>query len=97
MTDIVHEYRQKKIANVQFMQMAISWKGVTNVLGWQGLAPTLSPSIRARMTYLMGHRLMKLGRRNDAIAFWRQALDQAKSDERLRTLAQAQLEAFSVP
>jgi len=78
------------IGKTQLLQLALTWKGTTNFLGWAGVAPSLPPSLRGRIAYVMGHRYLRLGRPNDARLFFQTARDDAAENSPLKTLAQTE-------
>lgn len=75
----------------QLAQLALAWKGTTNALGWQGVAPTLPDDLRGPLGYIIGHRLLRLKRPAEAAALFRTVAKEAPPDSSLFRLAQAEL------
>ncbi len=69
-----------KLKMPQLMQLGIAWKGTTNFLGWGGVAPSLDPEYRAMVAWMLGHRFLLLGRRDDAVKFFETAVRDATAD-----------------
>ena len=89
--------RTGKIENSQLLQLVLAWKGVTNLFGWAGVAPSLEPGFRGKLAYIMGHRYLKLGKSDDAKALFRTAVADAPKGSPLARLAQADLDLLSHP
>jgi WD40 repeat protein/tetratricopeptide (TPR) repeat protein/predicted Ser/Thr protein kinase len=85
-------YSTGKLTAQQVLQLALAWKGTTNLLGWAGVAPALEPPLRCRAAYVMGHRFLQLNRPKDAADFFRKALEDAPADSPIVRLAQAELD-----
>jgi hypothetical protein len=77
--------------------MGLAWKGITNVLGWAGVAPTLPPDLRGALAYVLGHRYLRLGRPEDAAGLFRTAVADAPAGSPLRKLAEAELQRLAKP
>ena len=75
------------IRSTQMVQLGLTWKGVTNYLGWQGVASTLEPGLRARVAYVMAHRYIRLNNRDQAALFLEQAATDLPKDSPLAELA----------
>src|SRR5262249_54445332 len=89
--DIWTALRQGKVAQSHMVQLGLTWKGTTNFLGWGGVSPSLAPSLRGPLAYVMGHRFRRLGQAKQAAEFFRIAVSDAPSDSTLRALAQTEL------
>jgi tetratricopeptide (TPR) repeat protein len=85
-------FTKGKLDQVQIMQLALTWKGTSNFLGWGGVAGKLEPSFRGPMAYVMGHRFLRLNKQKEAVTFFRTALDDAPANSPLRRLAQAEID-----
>ena len=85
------------ISKAQFLQLGLAWKGITNVLGWAGVAPTLPPDLRGAIAYVLGHRYLRLGRPEDAAGLFRTAAADAPAGLPLRKLAEAELQRLAKP
>jgi hypothetical protein len=85
------------MSKAQFLQMGLAWKGITNVLGWAGVAPTLPPDLRGALAYVLGHRYLRLGRPEDAAGLFRTAAADAPPGSPLRKLAEAELQRLAKP
>jgi serine/threonine protein kinase len=86
--------RTGKLTQGNMVQMALSWKGTTNFLGWGGLSRALEkqPGLRGPLAYVMGQRLLRLGQPPErAIELFRTAQADAPADSALRRLAEAEL------
>lgn len=81
-----------KITVAQMAQLALSWKGTTNFLGWEGVAPTLEPQIRAGMAYLFGHRFLRLNDQAQAAKMWETSVRDAEPSSAVARLARRDLE-----
>lgn len=76
----------------QLMQLALTWKGTTNFVGWGGVAPSLPPEFRARAAFVMGHRFLRLSKPTEAKMFFETALRDAPKDSVLARVAKQDLE-----
>jgi serine/threonine protein kinase/WD40 repeat protein/tetratricopeptide (TPR) repeat protein len=90
--DTYELYATGKISKTKFLQLALTWKGTTNFLGWGSVGPTLPPAMRGPLAYALGHRFLRLERPKDAEMFFRTALNDAPANSPLKSLAQAQLD-----
>jgi hypothetical protein len=84
-----------QISGRQAIPLLTTWKGITNVFGWGGLAPNLEPKLRGPTAYLMGFRFERLNNRPAAIEFFRTALADAPPGSLLARLAQAELDRLA--
>jgi WD40 repeat protein/tetratricopeptide (TPR) repeat protein len=90
---LVEAYGNGKVTPAQGFQLLLAWKGTTNLLGWGGVAPALSPEVRGPLAYVLGLRYRHvLKQRDDAVPLFRTALAHAPADSPLRRLAQAELD-----
>ena len=78
------------------LQFGFAWKGMTNYLGWAGVAPRLDPRFRGPLAYVMGHRYLRLQRPQDAVMLFRTARDDAPAISPLRQLAQAECDRLAL-
>jgi len=76
----------------QLMQLALTWKGTTNFVGWGGVAPTLPKEFRAKAAWVFGHRFMRLGKPVEAKQFLETALKDAPPNSELSRIVQQDLE-----
>jgi hypothetical protein len=53
-------FRTGELSKPQLFQLALAWKGTTNLLGWGGLGPKLKPELRANVACVLGWRYRKL-------------------------------------
>ncbi|MCX5660473.1 MAG: protein kinase [Planctomycetota bacterium] len=74
------------------MQFLMTWKGLTNSLGWDGAARGLPPDLRAPAAYALGFRLLKLGQTADARRLFTTALEDTAADSALHAAAQAEVD-----
>ncbi|MCX6909541.1 MAG: hypothetical protein NTY01_16070 [Verrucomicrobia bacterium] len=70
-------FRTDQLSSEQCMSFAIAWKGITNIFGWESLQSDLTPALRGPMAFVMGHRYIKLGKKEDAISFFHTAKNDA--------------------
>ena len=80
------------LAKPQLVQLALTWKGITNALGWEGVAAKLAPPVRAEFAYVFGHRLLALGKPQTALELLRTALADAPPDSPLASLARVDIQ-----
>lgn len=73
-------------------QLGLAWRGTTNLLGWGGVSPLLTPEARGGLAYIFGHRYLRLKQRAQAETFLKAALDTAEPDSLLARLAAIDLE-----
>jgi tRNA A-37 threonylcarbamoyl transferase component Bud32/tetratricopeptide (TPR) repeat protein len=90
--DIYRDVTTGEIRESQLFQGCLAWTGTAGFLGWGGLAPTLPPRIRGPLAYVLGHRFLGMGKRDDAVAAFRTAVADGPPDSPLCRLAQAQLD-----
>ncbi|MFV2065419.1 MAG: tetratricopeptide repeat protein [Pirellulales bacterium] len=81
-----------QLAQPQMVQLALAWKGQTNWLGWASVAPTLKPSLRGPIAYVLAHRYLQMKKPDDAATFLRTGLEDAPEDSALARLAQTDLD-----
>ena len=84
-----------KFNGTQLLEMALTWRGVTNFAGWDGLKPTLDPSLRGPLAYVMGHRLLVKQLPAEAQKLFADALADAPADSPLAELARFEVEHAS--
>jgi hypothetical protein len=87
-------YSRGELTQGQLLKIVMTWKGVTDVFGWGGVADSLTPAadLRGPWAYQFGHRYLQLKRPADAETFFRTALDDAPPGSVLHRLAQAELD-----
>jgi WD40 repeat protein/tetratricopeptide (TPR) repeat protein/predicted Ser/Thr protein kinase len=81
---------QRAFNEAQLIQLGMSWKGITNVFGWQGVAPTLEPGFRAQVAYVLAHRLLAQQKPEQATTLFQTAAQDA-ADPKLANLAKTDL------
>jgi tetratricopeptide (TPR) repeat protein len=84
-----------ELGNIQVIQLALSWKGTSGLMGWAGVAPTLKPELRGPLAYVLGHRLLRLNQPQDAAMLFRMAAADAPEDSPLKKLAQTELDRLT--
>jgi hypothetical protein len=89
----VQAYRNRQLSMSQIIQLGMTWKGISNVLGWAGVAPTLDPMLRARLCYVFGCRYEKLGNHEQAAEFFQTAHRDAPLNSLAHRLAAERLKA----
>jgi hypothetical protein len=91
--DLFRSFAAAELGNAQLVALGLTWKGSSGFLGWGGLAPKLAPERRGRMAYIFGQRYARaLHKPDEAAAFFRTALADAGPNDRLRRLAQTELD-----
>jgi hypothetical protein len=80
-----------KLNKSQVLQLALTWKGTTGVLGWAGVAPTLPPEIRSSVAYVMGMRYLKLSKPDDARRMFDTAREGSQDGAAVHSLAEQEL------
>ncbi|MCA9178503.1 MAG: protein kinase [Planctomycetales bacterium] len=78
----------------QVMQLGFAWKGTLNLLGWGGVQASLEPELRARFAYVLAHKLLRQGNRDDARKLLETAAEPT-SPETIRSLAANSLRLLS--
>jgi WD40 repeat protein/tetratricopeptide (TPR) repeat protein/predicted Ser/Thr protein kinase len=76
----------------QVLQLGFTWKGTSNLLGWQGVASSLDPEFRAPLAYVLAHRFVRLSDLAQAEKFLQTALRDAPPGETLAKLAEEELQ-----
>ena len=74
------------------MQLGLAWKGNKGLLGWGGIAASLDGPFRADTAYLLGHRYLRLNRRQEAESFFQETLEHAAAEADVRDLAREALD-----
>lgn len=80
------------LSSAQLMQLALTWKGTTNLLGWGGIAPRLAPEVRGPLAYVFAHRFLRLGNSAQARKFLQAALEDSSPEAPLHQVAEADLQ-----
>jgi eukaryotic-like serine/threonine-protein kinase len=91
LNDMHDRFQSGKWSTAQSFQLAQTWRGTTNFLGWDGLAPGLEPTLRGPLAYFAGHRYRRLDRPADADRFFRAAQADAGTNETLLRLARKEV------
>lgn len=89
--DMHAAYVDGRLHELQIVQLVQTFKGVSGVLGWQGLALGLPDSVRAPLAYAFGWHFQRLGLRNEALRLFNEAAE-ATDDPRLTELARQAVE-----
>jgi serine/threonine protein kinase len=84
---------EHKLSKLRLLQLAAAWKGSLGGFGWSGVAPSLAPDVRARLSFLLGLKLKALGRAAESPALFRAALDASAPGSALGRVAEAELAA----
>ena len=69
------------------LAVGMTWKGTTNVFGWDGIASSLDKELRYRAAYIVAHRMLKLNKRDEALRFLKIAANEAPEGSTLKKLA----------
>jgi hypothetical protein len=80
-------YSNGDIGMPEVLQLALTWQGTTNALGWSGVAPKLSKPLRAQAAYFVAIRFKRLKRDNDVENFLQTVRTDAEPDSSLLKLA----------
>ncbi|HPA16607.1 MAG TPA: hypothetical protein PLU30_02580 [Verrucomicrobiae bacterium] len=76
-----------EIDKTMFVQLLLAWQGSTAFVGWAGAAPRLKAELRAPLTYVMGRRLVALGRTGEAVSLFGTVAGDAGATEQVKALA----------
>ncbi len=90
-SEFSQKVRDSSISNAQIVQLGLAWKGVTNFLGWGGIAQSLEAKQRGQVAYVLGHRYLRLKQTEDAVKMFREAVQFADDSGVVRRLAQTEL------
>jgi len=93
--DAVGAYFSGKVGQPQLLQLALTWRGMANLAGWAGVAPSLEPSLRGPLAYMFGLRFLQLKHKTEAISFFRAAMADAPKGSTLQQLARAELDRLT--
>jgi hypothetical protein len=77
-----------KFTQPNAFQLALSWKGISNFLGWGGLSQSVDPSLKAPLAYVLGFRFERLNQPTVAADLFRTAARNAAAGSPLRNLAE---------
>lgn len=91
MEETASRYLGGKLNASQMAAMAMTWKGVTNFLGWGSLSPSLDSNYRAQLAYLFAHRYGMLNKRDESLMFLRTAATDSPPGSALRRVAEDEL------
>ncbi|MEK6261715.1 MAG: serine/threonine-protein kinase [Planctomycetota bacterium] len=95
--DVFDAWNLKKLSELQLTQLGMAWKGQTGIFGWAAVARTLPPSIKLRLAYVLGHRLIRLNRPDEATQLLKQVRESSPPDSELSRLCQASLVTMATP
>ncbi len=84
-------FRTGELSKSQLFQLALAWKGTTNLLGWGGLSSKLKPELRGPAAYVLGLRYLKLNKPTEAAGMFKTAAADAPISSPLKKLAEAEL------
>lgn len=88
-----HFFRYKRGGTIQGIATAVAWKGGLGTMGWQGLAPTLPPDMRARAAFVLARKMQGQARREDAVNLLKEAQSLTEKDTLLGRLIEAELKS----
>ena len=89
---MVGRYRNNQFNEAHLLFVALTWKGSTNGLGWQGLSPILDDQSRAELGYILGCRFAKqLAAPDGARLVLTDALKSASPGSNVANLIEAEL------
>jgi len=84
-------FRQGKISMTQLLQVGTTYSGMTDNLGWGGLAGKLSPEVRGPLAYFFGLYYQTGGKLDETLMFLQTAQKDAPAGSPLRKLAEDEL------
>jgi serine/threonine protein kinase/tetratricopeptide (TPR) repeat protein len=87
-----HLYYTNKVTQAQVLQIGLTWKGVSGVLGWGTVGPTLQPQIRGAVSFILGHRYLRLNKPDEAKQFFNTTVADLPADAPARKLALIELD-----
>jgi serine/threonine protein kinase/tetratricopeptide (TPR) repeat protein len=94
-SDLTERFFTGQLTRTQAFQLVFTYKGTTNFLGWSSLSPTLAPAIRGPVACIMGYRFEKLRRPEDAVSFFRTAVQDLPDGSPFKGLAREELKRLS--
>ena len=74
-SDMIDRFFTGKLNRAQAFQTVFTYKGATSFIGWESLSPSLDPAIRGPVACIMGYRYEKLSRPEDAVLFFKTAIE----------------------
>lgn len=80
------------LAMSKMLPLALTWKGNTSIFGWDSVASSIRPEMRAQFAYVLAHRFLHLGRPNDAMKFFKIIQKDGVPGSSLMKLAKAEME-----
>jgi serine/threonine protein kinase len=83
-----------KIQEESYFRLVVTWLGVTNQFGWDGVAAKFPRELRGPLEYSMARRYAALGARARCKAFLQAALRDAGANQTLERLVRTQLTRF---
>ncbi len=69
----------RTIGQTKVIQLGMTWNGVLNFLGWQGIEGALPEHLRGPVTYFAGYRMLTLGNPTAAQTFWESSVTDGSS------------------
>jgi tetratricopeptide (TPR) repeat protein len=86
-------YMEEKLDATQVIALGFAWKGTIGFLGWGGVAPSLDPSVRGPLAYIIGQRYVtRLKMPAEALTLFETALRDAPVNSTLQRLARAEVD-----
>jgi hypothetical protein len=85
----------RKLKTADVISLGLAWKGNDFGLGWSAVDSRVlreHPHLRAPLAYVLGHHWPREGKQKDAVRYFTIARDTSAKVDRVRTLAQAQLD-----
>jgi tetratricopeptide (TPR) repeat protein/predicted Ser/Thr protein kinase len=89
--DLYAAYYAGELTRWHVLPLAFTWKGLSNSMGWAGVAPSLEPALRGPLAYLFGLRFLRLNHPAAAEQLFQSAVNDAQPGSPLELVAQAEL------
>ena len=93
--DIFARLRTGVWDSVQLGQFIRAWSGSVDELGWGNLAQGLEAPARARLACILARRMLALGRSDDAMKYFREAIQNADANSIVGSAARADMEMIA--
>jgi tetratricopeptide (TPR) repeat protein len=88
-------FRDGKLSSGQQLAGGMAWKGITSFPGVAGFIDGLPPDLRAPTAYVLGHRMIRLGKVKEADGYFGQALRYAPAGSALLRIAKIDRDLLS--
>lgn len=75
--ELMETFRKQEAGAPLGMALAGAWNGLTSLFGWDAVRSELPPSLRGPVAFMLGHRYVKLGKKEEAAEMFRAAQKEA--------------------